>query len=77
VKRPHVRIEVHDLDGRSCIYELAGEAYVEQSDGTAVIVVMPDIGDATKVIQMLKDRLAELEVLHRDNLEREPTLDLH
>jgi hypothetical protein len=77
VTRPRVRIEVHDLDGRSSTYELVGQAFVEQSDGTAVIVVMPDSGDATTVIQMLKDRLVELEVVHRDNLERTPTIDVH
>lgn len=74
--RPYVRIDVDDGDGRRITYDLAGETFVEQSDGTAVIVVMPDPRDATKVIQMLKDRLAELEVVHRDNTDP-PTLDAH
>ena len=73
---PQVRIEIDGVDGRSSVYELAGEAYVEESDGTAVIVVLPDRTDATKVIQMLKDRLAELEVVHRDNTDP-PMLDAH
>jgi len=44
---------------------LDGEVFVDLSDGTAVIVVLPDRRDVAKALQLLRDRLDEFEVLHR------------
>ena len=43
--------------------------YVEECGGTAVAVVIRDPYDVTKVVQMLKDRIDEFEVLERCNVE--------
>ena len=67
MSRQHVRCEIDDRDRGRTTYELVGEVFVEQSDGNAVILVLPDPSDATTLIQLLKDRLSELEVVHRYN----------
>jgi hypothetical protein len=63
----HLRCEIEDLERGRTTVDLTGEVFVEQSDGTAVILVLPDPSDATTLIQLLKDCLSELEVVHRDN----------
>ena len=63
----HLRCEIDDRDRGRITYDLTGEVLFEQSDGNAVILVLPDPADASTLIQLLKDRLSELEVVHRDN----------
>ena len=63
----HLRCEIDDHDRGRTTYDLTGEIFIEQSDGNAVILVLADPHDATTMIQLLKDRLLELEVVHRCN----------
>jgi hypothetical protein len=63
----HLRCEIDDRGRGRTTYDLTGEVFFEQSDGNAVILVLPDPHDATTLIQLLRDRLSELEVVHRCN----------